>query len=90
MTDANDKRWVRWLAAVVRKEVPERQPEINVPEPKRKGEVQFSVYENEYGQIWEAVGDNIDSSRSKLISRKRVPWTEGEGLDTEVSKRYGE
>ena len=55
---------------------------INIPEPKRSGEVWVDVYEDA-GTITCGVRTNSSgqSQWSKRLACVRVPWTEGEGLE---------
>jgi len=49
---------------------------INVPEPKRSGEVWVEFYIQDGIQVASSVPYS-----SGLVARKLIPWTEGEGLE---------
>ena len=58
---------------------------INIPEPKRSGEVWVNIYNNSgpTGHYNRGCADHTggEDPRSKRIACVRVPWTEGEGLE---------
>ena len=58
---------------------------INVPEPKRNGEVWVNIYVSDGGSIlsvsWVSRQDADKNAHPARIACVRVPWTEGEGLE---------